>query len=152
VTALARPPEAGVIVHARPDLARAVGAQGVQLRRDDLGPKDARRVYPGHWIGVSVQDRPEAEAAIAAGADYLVAGTVWETASHPGRPARGLAWLRELCGLGSPVLAIGGVTPERALQARDAGAWGVAAVGALWGAADPASAALALVAPWTAET
>lgn len=151
VVSLARPPEAAVIVHARPDLARAVGAQGVQLRRDDLAPADARRVCPGRWVGVSVRDREEAEAAVAGGADYLVAGNVYETASHPGRPARGLAWLAELCGLGIPVVAIGGVTAERAAEVRRAGGWGVAAVGALWGAPDPAAAAVALVAPWTAE-
>jgi thiamine-phosphate diphosphorylase len=151
VTALARPPEAAVIVHARPDLARAVGAQGVQLRRDDLAPCDARLVLPHGWLGVSVQSRDEAETAIDQGADYLVAGNVFETASHPGRPARGLGWLAELCSLGVPVVGIGGITPARAPAVKQAGAWGAAAIGALWHAPDPAAAALALVAPWTAE-
>lgn len=151
VTALARPPEAAVIVHARPDLARAVSAQGVQLRRTDLSPGDARRVHPHGWVGVSVHDRREAEEAIAEGADYLVAGNVFETSSHPDRPARGLAWLEELCGLGAPVVAIGGITPARAAAVKAAGAWGLAAVTALWEAADPAAVALGLAAPWTGE-
>lgn len=151
VTALARPPEASVVVHGRPDLARAIGAQGVQLRRQDLAPVDARRVLPDRWIGVSVHSREEADAAIAEGADYLVAGNVFETTSHPGRPARGLDWLAGLCGLGAPVVAIGGITAERAAGVRQAGAWGAAAITALWNAPDPAAAALALAAPWTAE-
>lgn len=151
VTALARPPEAAVVVHARPDLARAVGAQGVQLRREDLAPRDARLVLSSGWIGVSVHSRAEAESAIAEGADYLVAGNVFETSSHPGRPARGVAWLAELCSLGVPVVAIGGITAERAPEVKLAGAWGVAAITALWDAPDSAAAALALVAPWTAE-
>lgn len=151
VTALARPPEAAVVVHARPDLARAVGAQGVQLRRADLAPGDARLVLGRGWVGVSVHSRDEGREALAEGADYLVAGHVFETASHPERPPRGLAWLEELCSLGSPVIAIGGVTPALAPRVRAAGAWGVAAITALWEAPDPAAAAVALAAPWTEE-
>ncbi len=151
VTALARPPEAAVIVHARPDLALGLGAQGVQLRRDDLAPRDARLVLPRGWIGVSVHSREEAETAIAEGADYLVAGNVFETRSHPG-PGLGLPWLAELCSLRVPVVAIGGITPARADEVKRAGAWGAAAIAAIWEAADPATAAVALAAPWTAET
>jgi thiamine-phosphate diphosphorylase len=151
VTALARPPEAAVIVHARPDLARAMGAQGVQLRREDLAPRDARLVLESGWIGVSVHSRKDAETAITEGADYLMAGNVFETSTHPGRPPRGLAWLAELCSLGTPVVAIGGITAARAHGVKQAGAWGAAAITALWEAPDPAAAALALVAPWTAE-
>ena len=151
VTALARPPEAAVVVHARPDLARAVSAQGVQLRRADLAPADARRVLQHGWIGVSVHGREEAESAIAEGADYLVAGNVYETTSHPERPARGLPWLAEICQLGAPVVAIGGITAARAPEVRAAGAWGVAAITALWDAPNPAAAALGLARPWTGE-
>jgi len=151
VTALARPPEAAVVVHARPDLARALAAQGVQLRRHDLAPADARLVLSSGWIGVSVHSRDEAASALAEGADYLVAGNVFETTSHPERPARGLPWLAEICGLGAPVVAIGGITPARAPEVRAAGAWGVAAITALWDAPDPAAAALGLAQPWTGE-
>ena len=77
-----------------------------------------------------------------------MAGSVYQSASHPGQAPWGTAWLRELCGLGRPVLAIGGVTPARAPEVRDAGAWGAAAISSLWEAEDPAGAALALLAPW----
>ena len=148
VTALAGPPEAAVFVHARPDLARAVGADGVQLRAADLRPAEARRVLGRGWIGRSVHSAEEAEAALAEGADYLVAGNVFDTPSHPEHRGRGLEWLAGIAALGGPVIAIGGLTGTRAAAAREAGAWGVAAIAAVWGSDDPAAAATALLAPW----
>ena len=148
MVALAGPPEASVIVSARADVAAAVGAQGVQLAADDLAPGDARRVLSGGWIGRSVHSTKEGEAAVAEGADFLMAGSVYQTPSHPGRAAAGLDLIRGVAALGVPVIAIGGVTVERAAELRDAGAWGVAAISALWSAADPAAAALALLEPW----
>ena len=148
MVALAGPPEASVIVSARADIAAAVGAQGVQLAADDLAPGDARRVLPGGWIGRSVHSTKEGEAAVAEGADFLMAGSVYQTPSHPGRAAAGLDLIRGVAALGVPVIAIGGVTVERAAELRDAGAWGIAAISALWSAADPAAAALALLEPW----
>jgi thiamine-phosphate diphosphorylase len=148
---LCAPPEASLVVHARPDLARAVHAQGVLQRRQDLAPADARRVLGTGWIGASVHSAAEAGAAVEEGADFLVAGSVWDTDSHPGRPGQGVDWLREicaLCGAGHPVFAIGGVTASRAALARDAGAWGVAAISAAWDVKDPAAAAQLLLAPW----
>jgi len=140
--------DAMLLLHARPDLARAVGADAIQLRRDDLAPGDARRVLGDGWIGVAVHDRAEAEAAIAEGADFLVAGNVFETASHPGRPAKGTEWLAELCALPRPVIAIGGITTARAAELRRAGAWGIAAIAALWEVADSGAATRAMLAAW----
>jgi len=149
--ALARPPEAAVFVNARPDIAVATGAQGTQLSRDDLAPRDVRRAFPGWkgWIGVSVHSAAEAGAARTEGADFLVAGPVYPTASHPGQPALGLELLREVVREGLPVVAIGGVTPERCPEVREAGAWGVAAISALWHARDPASAAMDFLLAWS---
>jgi thiamine biosynthesis protein ThiS len=137
---------AALVVHARPDLAAAVCAQGVQLRQADLSPRDARRVFPHGWIGGSVHDRAEAERMIGEGADFLVAGNVFESTSHPGRPGRGLEWLAGIAALGRPVIAIGGIGPARARDARQAGAWGVAVIAAIWDATDPATAARDLLA------
>lgn len=148
LVALARPPEAAVIVSGRPDIARGVGAQGVQLRAGDLPASDARAVLGDGWIGRSVHSEAEAEAAVAEGADYLVVGTIYESSSHPGRSPAGLEMIRAAAALGRPVIAIGGMNPERARAARDAGAWGVAAISALWQAKDPYAAALELLAPW----
>jgi thiamine-phosphate diphosphorylase len=147
--ALARPPEAAVFVNARSDVAAAVGAHGVQLGGDDLAPADARRVMRG-WIGRSVHTVDEAAAAVQEGADYLMVGSVYDSASHPDRPAAGVDLVRHTSRLGIPVIAIGGITPARAAEVREAGAYGVAAIRALWEAPDPAAAALDLLRPWTA--
>jgi thiamine-phosphate diphosphorylase len=146
--ALARPPEAAVFVNGRPDIAAALAAQGVQLGSGDLEVADARRVFAGGWIGRSVHDLDEAAAAIAEGADFLMVGNIYPTTSHPGRPPTGVGLVREAAALGRPVIAIGGLDAERAREVRAAGAYGVAAIGALWRAKDPAAAALELLAPW----
>jgi thiamine-phosphate diphosphorylase len=149
--ALARPPEAAVFVSGRSDVAAAVGAAGVQLANNDLSPNDARRVYPAGWIGRSVHDVPEAQTAVSEGCDFLVVGNVYQTASHPGRPAAGLDLIASTVQLGVPVIAIGGITLERVAEVHRAGAYGVAAIRSLWHAADPAAAALDFLAPWMSE-
>jgi len=148
VAAITRASRAMLVVHARPDLARAVSAAAVQLRREDLAPRDARRVLADGWIGVAVHDRAEAEAAIAEGADFLVAGNLYATASHPERPGKGAGWLADLCTVPRPVFAIGGITPARAAEVRRAGAWGVAAISAVWDAPDSGVATRAMLAAW----
>ncbi len=150
-TAVDRVPASMIFAHGRPDLAALAGAAGLQLRGSDLSPKDARTVFPGGLIGVSVHDRIEAETAIDEGADYLVAGMVFESASHPGRPGSGLEWLEFIAKLGPPVLAIGGMTLERIPEVREAGAWGIAAISAVWDQPDPAQAARSLHAAWTRD-
>jgi thiamine-phosphate diphosphorylase len=150
--ALARPPEASLFVNGRPDLAGALGAQGVQLGRGDLSPAEARCSFPVGWIGCSVHDADEARAAVAAGADFLMVGSIFPSASHPDRRPAGLELVRTAAGLGRPVVAIGGIDPARAAEVRAAGAYGVAAISALWDAPDPAAAALALLAPWLEDT
>ena len=146
--ALVRPPEASLIVSARADLARALGAEGVHLGGLDLAPADARTVLGTGWIGRSVHSVDEARAAIDEGADYLFAGAVYDTPTHPDRPAAGLRLLEQCSALGRPVIAIGGVTAERAASCREAGAWGVAAIRALWDTDDPYAAGAELLAPW----
>jgi thiamine-phosphate diphosphorylase len=149
LVALARPPEAAVFVNGRPDVAAALHAHGVQLAAGDLAPADARRVFAHGWIGRSVHSRDEAARAIDEGADFLMVGNVYETASHPGRPAAGLDLVTRTAALGCPVIAIGGIDAARAREVWGAGAYGVAAISALWRVDDPAAAALALLAPWT---
>ena len=89
---------------------------------------------------------------MAEGADFLLVGNVYPTTTHPGRPGAGLELVRGAAALGRPVIAIGGIDAARATEARAAGAYGVAAITALWRAADPAAAALALLAPWAEDT
>jgi thiamine biosynthesis protein ThiS len=130
-----------LIVNDRADVARAAGARAVQLGRSGLAAADARRVAPDAAVGRSVHDAGECDAAAAAGADYVVAGPVYPTASHPGGGSGGLALVRTASARGLPVVAIGGLTPATAPDVIAAGAWGVAAVRALFDAPDPAAAA-----------
>jgi thiamine-phosphate diphosphorylase len=153
--ALARPPEAAVFVNARPDIAAALGAQGVQLGRGDLAPGEVRAAFRpvwNGWIGASVHSAEEAKEGAAAGADFLMVGNVYESVSHPGRAPAGLGLVTDAAATGLPVIAIGGITAERAHEVRAAGGYGVAAISAAWQAEDPASAALALLAPWVEDT
>ena len=150
--ALARPPEAAVFVSGRPDVAAGTGAHGVQLATGDLAVADARLVLPRGWIGRSVHSVEEAGMAVQEGADFLVAGSIYQTETHSGGQAHGTALVRDVATLGVPVIAIGGITAERAGELRAAGAYGVAAIRALWLAADPAAATLAMLAPWLEET
>jgi thiamine-phosphate diphosphorylase len=148
IMALARPPEAAVFVNGRPDIAAAIGALGTQLGARDLTPEAARRILARGWIGRSVHSAEEAMTAIAEGADFLVVGSIYATASHPGRGAAGLDLITSVAGLGRPVIAIGGITAERVDEVKAAGAYGVAAIRALWLAPDPAAATVAMLLPW----
>ena len=132
-----------LFVNDRLDVALAVPCAGVQLGRGSLPVETARALNPLWWIGRSVHDLKEAEAARLSGADYLLVGPVFETASHPGRPALGVETLGAIVAAAGelPVIAIGGITAERVQDVRKCGAYGVAAIRALWDDADPAAAA-----------
>lgn len=137
-----------IIVNARPDVAAAISADGVQLGAGDLGVADARRVMPAGWVGRSVHTVEEARTATEEGADFLLAGMIFPSTSHPGVAAQGTAFIRAIGSGGTPVIAIGGVTPGRAAEVRAAGAWGVAAIRSIWDARDPAEAVLSMLEPW----
>ena len=140
-----------LIVNARPDIATSISADGVQLGAGDLGVADARCVLLRGWVGRSVHSTDEGQAAADEGADFLLAGTIFMSATHPGVAAKGPDFIRELAPVGTPVIAIGGVTPERAGEVQAAGAWGIAAIRSIWGASDPARAALTMLERWEGQ-
>ncbi|HKH84134.1 MAG TPA: thiamine phosphate synthase, partial [Gemmatimonadales bacterium] len=100
------------------------------------------------WIGRSVHSATEANAAAGGGADFLLVGNIYETASHPERRALGLDLITDVTKVGLPVIAVGGVTVELVGEVKAAGAYGVAAIRSLWWATDPAAATMAMLAPW----
>jgi thiamine-phosphate pyrophosphorylase len=121
---------ARVLVNDRADVALAAGVDGVHLRSDGPPVVLVRRLGPSGWIvGKSVHTPEEAGGEL--DADYVLFGTVFPSPSKPGTPAEGgLERLREAASAcHRPVVAIGGITPERAAEARAAGAAGVAAIG-----------------------
>jgi thiamine-phosphate diphosphorylase len=141
----AKPPGAQVYVTGRIDVVLDTGADGIIARRDDPEIRDLRAVSTAPAILASVHSLVEARAAVAAHADGLVVGTIWESPSHPGRTGAGIELLRQCAALGVPTYAIGGITPDRAREAVAAGAFGVAAIGALWRSDRPYQAALGLL-------
>jgi thiamine-phosphate pyrophosphorylase len=134
-----------VIVNDRADIALAAGAAGVHLGQDDLPVRTVRAIVPrGFIIGASV--RNEAEIADAEGADYVGIGSVFGTLSKrdAGIPI-GLEELARLVSLTDlPAVAVGGITAARTAAAIAAGAVGVAALSAVFGAERPDHAARAI--------
>jgi len=135
-----------LIVHTDARAARESGADGLHLSASEMGPLwEARaRLSPGAQIGFSVHSVEEAKKAAAQGADYLLAGTIFPSASHPGLAPAGTGLLESVCSsVFAPVLAIGGVTPENAAECLRAGAAGVAVLSPFMRADDPGAAARA---------
>ena len=122
-----------ILVNDRVDIALAHGADGVHLKADSVPAARVREHGGGDLIlGRSVHGLEEGRAAAAAdGLDYVTLGTVFATASKPGRTPVGPEVLRQAAAaLPVPVLAIGGVTPARVPEVAAAGAAGLAAIGA----------------------
>ncbi len=135
-------PPAVLLVNDRIDVALLSEADGVQLPERGLPPEGARRLLGhGRLVGCSVHSVTAAERAAQAGADFLLFGNVFETASKPGRAAAGLQALEAVTrAVPCPVIAIGGITPERVPAVLAAGAHGVAVIRGILAAADQVAA------------
>ena|SRR5688572_9251911 len=122
---------ARVLVNDRVDVALAARAHGVHLRGDSVPARRVRVIAPaGFLIGRSVHSANEAERVVDdGGLDYLIFGTVFSTSSKPGEPGSGPASLAAACAaVPVPVLAIGGMTPDRFGVVASSGAAGFAAI------------------------
>jgi len=119
----------------RRGLALAVDADGVHLGQTDLPLAAARALAGGRlWIGVSTHDAAQVRAAVEGGADYLGYGPVYATTTKANPdPVQGIERLREAVALAgaTPVVAIGGITPERVAEVYAAGAAAACAIGAV---------------------
>jgi len=118
-----------ILVNDRADVALAARAHGVHVPGHGPPTADVRALGPVGWtVGRSVHAIDECQAERAA--DYLLYGTVFESGSKPGGREQGLEGLRNaVAATPVPVLAIGGITVERARVCVDAGAAGVAGIG-----------------------
>jgi thiamine-phosphate pyrophosphorylase len=138
------------LVNDRLHVALAVGAAGGHVGADDLPVAAARRVLGAAAVlGGTCRDPATARAAVADGASYLGVGPAYETSTKNGLPAAiGPVGVAAVAGAvpGTPVIAIGGITAARVGPLRAAGAYGVAVVGAVSNAADPARATRELLA------
>lgn len=126
-----------ICINSRPSMARKLGI-GLHLpAAHEAVPREGIPL-----IGRSAHDEEEVRRAVAEGVDYLIVGTVFPSASKPGRAALGLDGLARLTALAAPlpVFAIGGITPERVAPVLATSAHGVAVCSAVLDVADPAAA------------
>jgi thiamine-phosphate pyrophosphorylase len=132
-----------LIVNDHVRLAKAVRAAGVHLGEDDGDLAAARAVLgPDAILGVSCYDQlPLAEAATAAGADYVAFGAFFPTRSKQGtRQASPELLSQAKKRLGVPRVAIGGITPDNAGNLIEAGADLIAVIAGVYEAPDPVAA------------
>jgi thiamine-phosphate pyrophosphorylase len=129
------------LVNDRPDVALLAGASGVHVGQDDLDVEQARRVLGREkFVGVSTHNLEQFERAAASSADYIAVGPVFGTSSKANPdPVVGVEFIRKTRALSDkPIVAIGGISVERAASVIEAGADSVAVISGILTAQDPA--------------
>jgi thiamine-phosphate pyrophosphorylase len=140
----AEPAGALVIVNDRADLARLAGAGGVHVGQEDLTPASVRLIAgPDAVVGLSTHTPEQCEAAIRESVSYIAVGPVFGTMTKStGYDPVGLAHVRRAAAhtsaRGVPLVAIGGISLERARSVIEAGAQSVAVIADLLATGDPA--------------
>ena len=135
------------LVNDRPDLAQAVGADGVHVGQEDTGLVEARNLLGANaLLGGSAHTVEEALAAQAAGADYLGCGAVFSSGTKHNVSQMSLETLSAICqAVDIPVVAIGGVSLDNLPLLAGTGIAGVAVISGLFAAADKTEAAQAFL-------
>jgi len=137
---LLMPRGVSLIVNDRPDVAFLAGAKGVHVGQEDLDVEQARRVAgPDKLVGVSTHNLEQFERAMASSVDYIAVGPVYTTSTKANPdPVVGVDFLRRVRPLtDKPIVAIGGITTERAAAVIEAGADSVAVISGILSAPDP---------------
>lgn len=154
VMALCRNAGATLSVSADLDAAVALDADGLhlpqRLANADMLATSRTRLRDDAIVGVSCHSPEEAGTAEALGADYITMSPVFLTESKPGYgPALGPDRLGEMARkLELPMLALGGIDTETVPDIRNSGAAGLAVMGGIMRAADPAAAFARLADAW----
>jgi thiamine-phosphate pyrophosphorylase len=112
------------ILNDRPDLAAAIGADGVHIGQEDMAPDRARRLMGADAVvGLSTHRVEDLDGAVHAPVDYISAGPVTPTPTKPGRAGTGLGYVSEAASRAScPVWITGGVDPTTVVGMAEAGA------------------------------
>ncbi len=137
--AVARTLDVKIIINDRLDIAIAARADGVHLGQDDLPVEEARRLIG--WsgiIGFSTHNLKQALEADSLPADYIAIGPVFQTSTKENPdPTTGLDLVREVKQrVTKPLVAIGGITLERAVSVIEAGADSLAIISDLYSTGD----------------
>ncbi len=128
---------ARLLLNADAGVVEEYGADGVHLNSRRLMALDRRPLGNALFVAASCHNLEELMQARRIGADFAVLSPVAATASHPGVVPLGWPTFRALCASALlPVYALGGMHPRDLMQARDAGARGIAMVRGVWNTAD----------------
>ncbi|WP_009964935.1 thiamine phosphate synthase [Verrucomicrobium spinosum] len=135
-----------LIINDHPEVAAAVGSEGVHVGQDDQGVDATRSIVgPECFVGKSTHSVAQARAAMAEGADYIGFGPLYATGTKPDYVPIGLQDIAEVHAFATcPVFCIGGVNPERLPEIVEAGAKRVVVVSAWLQAEDVRGAVEAL--------
>lgn len=129
------------LVNDRADVAVLAGASGVHVGQEDLDAGQAKALVGAErYVGVSTHNLGQVHRAVKSPADYIAVGPIFATSSKDNPdPIVGAEFLRQVRPLtGKPIVAIGGITLERAAEVIEAGADSVAVVSDILRAANPA--------------
>ena len=131
------------IINGNPELAALCNADGAHLPERAMAAADARRrAGRGMIIGRSVHGISAARSAAAEGVDYLIAGTIFSSPSHPGMSTGGVGMINSIVHeVNPPIIGIGGINAENAAEVMQAGAEGVACISAILASDNPRAAA-----------
>jgi thiamine-phosphate pyrophosphorylase len=148
LVAAARATGAGIVVNDRSDIAVMAASDGVHVGQEDLPVEAAREIVGANRIvGVSTHTRDQIDRALESSATYVAVGPIFNTdTKDTGYSARGLELVTYAAGRGKPVVAIGGITLERAPAILAAGASGLAVITDLLTGNDPEKRVRAFVA------
>jgi len=128
------------LVNDRADVASVVDAIGVHVGQEDLSVEAARRVIGTEkFVGVSTHNLVQFERAAATSADYIAVGPIFATSTKANPdPIVGIDFIRRVRALSiKPIVAIGGITLDRAAEVIRAGADSVAVASDILRAPDP---------------
>jgi thiamine-phosphate pyrophosphorylase len=139
VIEVARTSGGTVIVNDRADVVLMTGADGVHVGQEDLPLETVRNLLgAGRIAGLSTHTREQIDRALETSADYVAVGPIFETdTKSTGYSARGLDLIAYAAGRGKPIVAIGGITLERAAEVVKAGASGLAVITDVLTGGDP---------------
>ncbi|MBL4968039.1 thiazole tautomerase TenI [Bacillus halotolerans] len=131
-----------LVMNGRVDIALFSNIHRVQLPSSSFSPKQVRARFPHLHIGRSVHSLGEALQAEKEDADYVLFGHVFETDCKQGLEGRGVSLLSEIKQrISIPVIAIGGMTPARLREVKQAGSDGIAVMSGIFSSDDPLEAA-----------
>ncbi len=130
IAAAGRAAGAQVIINDRPDIALMSNADGVHVGQEDLPVDAVREVIRAEMVvGLSTHSREQIDRALDGSATYVAVGPIFDTDTKAtGYSARGLELVAYAAGRGKPIVAIGGITLERAAEVANAGASGLAVI------------------------